>query len=77
MELKKIFMNIVKWLFKKLIVLYYKLDTTWLASSFKIDDQTDINILVSRYYDDHYTVGTTTYKYPSYMGIPQCLIGEE
>lgn len=65
--MKKIFMDIVKWLFEKLIVLYYKLDTTWLALSFKIDNRTDISILVSRYYDDYYTVGTTTHKYLSHQ----------
>lgn len=52
-------MNLIKFLLKR----YLKRHPEWIASTISVDEQTDINILVAHYYEDHWTYGTKTYEY--------------
>ena len=52
-------MKLIKFLLKR----YLKKHPEWLATSFGVDDKTDINILVAHYYDDYWTYGTKRCEY--------------
>lgn len=52
--------KIVKWLIKRLVFLWDR-NRDKLAFSFARDDHTDYSVLVERFYDDYYTVGTAMY----------------
>lgn len=54
------FDKIVLWLIKRLILLWDR-HNDQLAFSFGKDEHTDYSVLVERFYDDHYTIGTATY----------------
>jgi len=57
--------KIIKWLLKKLILLWDRHDDM-LVFSFGRDERTDYSVVVERYYDDFYTVGTAMYPYPEH-----------
>lgn len=57
--------KIIKWLLKKLILLWDRHDDM-LAFSFGRDERTEYSVIVQRYYDDFYTVGTARYPYPEH-----------
>ena len=59
-KIKKAYMKVIGWLIKHLVIHYYKLDKTLLSYSFVLDPNTEFDILVKRYYDSYYTVGTRT-----------------
>lgn len=52
-------MKIIKFLLK----LYLKKHPEFLAYSIPVDDKTDIDIIVTHYYDDHWTHGTAIHYY--------------
>lgn len=57
-------MKIIKFLLK----LYLKKHPELLAYSIPVDDKTDIDIIVTRFYDDHWTRGTAIYNYQNRGG---------
>ena len=56
--------RIITWLIKRLILLWDRHNDK-IAFSFGRDERTDYSVLVERYYDDYYTVGTAMYPYPN------------
>ena len=55
--------KILLWLLKHLILLWDRNDDQ-LVYHFGKDERTDYSIVVERFYDDYYTVGTARYPYP-------------
>ena len=53
---------VITWLMKRLILLWDRHNDK-LAFSFGRDERTDYSVLVERFYDDYYTVGTAMYPY--------------
>ena len=56
------FDRIITWLIKRLILLWDR-NNDKIAFSFGRDERTDYSVLVERFYDDYYTVGTAMYPY--------------
>ena len=54
--------DIVGKILKKCIK-YLDKDNTLLAYSMGVDERKDYDVIVTRYYDDHYTRGTMDYYY--------------
>ena len=54
--------RIITWLIKRLILLWDRHNDK-IAFSFGRDERTDYSVLVERFYDDYYTVGTAMYPY--------------
>lgn len=55
--------NVITWLMKRLILLWDRHNDK-LAFSFGRDERTDYSVIVQRYHDDFYTVGTAKIMYP-------------
>lgn len=53
--------KIITWLIKKLVLLWDRHNDK-IAFSFARDERTDYSVLVERFYDDCYTIGTA--KFP-------------
>ena len=58
------FDRIITWLIKRLVLLWDRHNDK-IAFSFGRDERTDYSILVERFYDDYYIVGTARYPYPN------------
>ena len=56
--------RIITWLIKRLILLWDRHNDK-IAFSFGRDERTDYCVLVERFYDTYYTVGTAMYPYPN------------
>jgi hypothetical protein len=54
--------RIITWLIKRLILLWDRHNDK-IAFSFGRDERTDYAVIVERFYDDYYTVGTAMYPY--------------
>ena len=54
--------RIITWLIKRLVLLWDRHNDK-IAFSFGRDEHTDYSVLVERFYDDDYTVGTAMYPY--------------
>lgn len=55
----KAILPIINWFTKKLIILHYKIEPEWLATSISYNDEhIDFTILVNHYYSDHENIGT-------------------
>lgn len=57
--------KIIKWLLKKLILLWDK-DNDMLVFSFEKDERTGYSVHARRYYDTYYTIGTSEFPYPKH-----------
>lgn len=56
--------RILIWLIKRLVFAWDR-NYDKLALSFGRDERTSYSVVVQRYFDDHYTVGTAEYQYPN------------
>ena len=56
--------KIITWLIKRLVLLWDRHNDK-VAFSFARDERTDYSVLVERFYDTYYTVGTAMYPYPN------------
>lgn len=56
--------KIIKWLIKRLVFLWDRHNDK-MAFTFERDERTGYSVLVERFYDDYYTVGTAMYPYPN------------
>lgn len=54
--------RIITWLIKRLVLLWDRHNDK-IAFSFVRDERTDYCVLVERFYDTYYTVGTAMYPY--------------
>lgn len=57
--------KIIQWLLRHLILLWDRHGDK-LAYSFGKDERTEYQVIVQRFYDDYYTVGTSMYPYPKH-----------
>lgn len=58
------FDKIIKWLIKRLVFLWDRRNDK-MAYSFGRDERTDYSVIVERFYDTYFTVGTAMYPYPN------------
>ena len=56
--------KIIIWLIKRLILAWDRHNDK-MAFSFAKDERTDYSVLVERFHDTYYTVGTAMYPYPN------------
>lgn len=54
--------KIITWLIKRLVLLWDRHNDK-MAFSFERDEHTGYGVIVERFYDDHYTIGTAMYPY--------------
>ena len=59
--------KVITWLIKKLVLLWDRHNDK-IAFSFGRDERTDYSVLVERFYDTYYTVGTAMYPYSKSSG---------
>lgn len=57
--------KIIRWALRHMILLWDRHDDQ-LVYSFGKDERTEYQVIVQRFYDNYYTVGTAMYPYPNH-----------